>query len=169
MSIPTVWSPTKNVRWKFESPGGGNSSPVTWGTRLFFTSAASAGGNAKETFVTALDTATGKELWRTVMPILDLPARTPSPENGWASPTPACNDRFVVVAFATGTIACLDHEGKLLWSHNLGPLEHLWGLAASPIVNNKHAFYLVDQGSLCPRPSYLVALDLVGGAMGWRK
>jgi outer membrane protein assembly factor BamB len=73
-----------------------------------------------------------------------------------------------VVAFATGTLACLDHEGSVLWKHDLGPLEHLWGLAASPVLDASRVYYPVDQGSLCRYPSYLTAIDRVSGKTAWR-
>ena len=38
-AVPTEWSATKNVAWKTEIPGKGNSSPVIWGDRIFVTTA----------------------------------------------------------------------------------------------------------------------------------
>jgi len=99
---------------------------------------------------------------------LSLPGKPPSSETGWASPRPACDSRHVVVVFATGTIACLDHDGTLRWSQDLGPLEHLWGLAASPVLDASRVYYPVDQGSLCRQPSYLTAIDLRSGHTAWR-
>ena len=34
---PDAWSATRNVRWKVEVPGRGNSSPIVWGDRIFLT------------------------------------------------------------------------------------------------------------------------------------
>jgi outer membrane protein assembly factor BamB len=65
-------------------------------------------------------------------------------------------------------MACLGHDGKLLWTHDLGPLEHLWGLAASPVLDGSRVYYAVDQGSLCRHPSYLTAINLVSGKTIWR-
>src|SRR5882672_1555945 len=167
-SIPEIWSPSSHVAWKYEIEGSGNSAPVIWGNRLFVTSAKIDHGTVDETFVIALERASGKQLWRTPIPVLRLPGKQPSRENGWATPTPACDSRRVVVVFATGTMACLGHDGDLLWTHDLGPLEHLWGLAASPVLDGTHVYYAVDQGSLCRHPSYLAAIDLVSGKTVWR-
>src|SRR5438552_7661075 len=167
-AIPTSWSTRSHVAWKAEVEGAGNSSPVIWENKLFITSATTAGGRADETFVAALDRVTGKQLWRAKVPILSLPAKVPSPENGWATPTPACDSQRVVAVFATGTLACLDHQGQLLWTHDLGPLAHLWGLAASPVLDARCVYYAVDQGSLCPHPSYLIALERASGRTVWR-
>ena len=37
--VPAEWSATKNIAWKVEIPGKGNSSPVIWGDRIFITTA----------------------------------------------------------------------------------------------------------------------------------
>jgi outer membrane protein assembly factor BamB len=167
-SIPLVWSANSHIAWKTEIEGGGNSSPVIWGDKLFLTSATLERGQPKETFVIALDRASGKQLWRTQIPIMSLPGKSPSSENGWASPTPACDRNHLVVVFATGTIACLDHDGTVHWSQDLGPLEHLWGLAASPVLDASRVYYAVDQGSLCGQPSYFTAINLRSGHTAWR-
>src|SRR5262249_51347964 len=36
---PTVWSNTKNIRWKVALPGKGHSTPIVWGDRIFVTTA----------------------------------------------------------------------------------------------------------------------------------
>src|SRR5918997_5052085 len=36
---PTVWSDTKNIKWKTQIPGRGFSTPVIWGERIFLTTA----------------------------------------------------------------------------------------------------------------------------------
>jgi outer membrane protein assembly factor BamB len=167
-SIPESWSPSSHIAWKREIEGEGNSAPIIWGDKLFVTGAKTDHSSVDETFVIALERASGKQLWRTPIPILRLPAKQPSPENGWATPTPACDSKRIVVVFATGTMACVDHEGNLLWTRDLGPLEHLWGLAASPIIDASRVYYAVDQGSLCRHPSYLAAIDLVSGKTVWQ-
>jgi hypothetical protein len=167
-SIPLVWSTDSNILWKAEVEGGGNSSPVIWGDKLFLTSATIEGGGVKETAVMALERRSGKRLWRTSIPIMSLPGKTPSSENGWATPTPACDSTNLVVVFATGTIACLDHDGRLRWNQDLGPLQHLWGLAASPVLDASHVYYSVDQGSLCGQPSHLTAIDVRSGQTACR-
>src|SRR6185503_17246233 len=101
---------------KCEIKGGGNSAPVIWENKLFVTGAKTDDSTVEETFVIALERASGKQLWRTPSPILRLPAKQPSRENGWATPTPACDSKRIVVVFATGTMACLGHDGNLLWT-----------------------------------------------------
>ena len=58
-TIPVQWSDA-DIRWKVSLPGGGHSSPVVWGDRVFVTS-------AEEKSLTGtllcVDAAAGKELW----------------------------------------------------------------------------------------------------------
>ncbi|MCP4708002.1 MAG: PQQ-binding-like beta-propeller repeat protein [Planctomycetes bacterium] len=36
---PLTWSATENIKWKYELPGSGDSSPVIWGDQIFFLTA----------------------------------------------------------------------------------------------------------------------------------
>ncbi|MCA9133852.1 MAG: PQQ-binding-like beta-propeller repeat protein [Planctomycetales bacterium] len=60
--LPLQWSPAKNIAWRSELPGHGQSSPVVWGPRLFVTSVS---GEQKDTYhILCLDLLDGRELWR---------------------------------------------------------------------------------------------------------
>ena len=80
------WSETKNIAWKVPAPGGGHSSPVIADGRIFLSAEVPIGkavtpvfdeapgshdnvgvDRSHEFFVTALDLASGKSLWRTVV------------------------------------------------------------------------------------------------------
>lgn len=82
----------------------------------------------------ALDTASGKELWKT---------RTgPAYQNDQGSgprSTPTVEGKRVYVQSASGPLVCLDSEnGKILWQHDLlkefGGKNIEWGLSASPAI-----------------------------------
>ena len=80
-SPPVHWSETNNVRWKITIPGLAHSSPVSWGDRIYVTTAVSADPNSvlqyplkgeldrrtdvsKHQFrVLAIDSANGKVVW----------------------------------------------------------------------------------------------------------
>lgn len=55
-NLPVKWS-AKDVAWKTQLPGSGQSSPVIWGERVFLTSALDQG---KERVVLCLDRKTGQ-------------------------------------------------------------------------------------------------------------
>jgi hypothetical protein len=60
--LPLHWSPKKNVAWRIELPGYGQSAPVVWKQRIFITAIA---GDEKETcIVAAFDANAGTPLWK---------------------------------------------------------------------------------------------------------
>src|SRR5947209_6140926 len=87
-SLPSEWSPTKNVTWKQAIPGSGWSSPIVCGGRLFLTTGVPAASNSKAEVslrVLALEVGTGKIVWDKEV------FRQPTPriqnKNSHASPT----------------------------------------------------------------------------------
>src|ERR1700722_18709351 len=38
-TVPLTWSEKENLIWKTPLPGGGNSTPIVWGDRIFLTTA----------------------------------------------------------------------------------------------------------------------------------
>jgi outer membrane protein assembly factor BamB len=156
------------VIWKAGAVGAGNSSPVVWGDRVVLTAADGSPDSLRRALVMAFDRASGRPAWRTAVPAPRRPAKPPSGNNGWATPTPACNGRRLVAVFATGTVACLGLNGALAWTHDLGPIDHLWGLAASPAIDDRRAYVAVDQGKESSAPSFVIAIDLASGAPAWR-
>jgi len=156
------------VLWKAEVDGWGNASPVVWGDRVFIASAVGGPASLRRTLVSAVDRADGRLVWTAVVPVLRRPLRPPAEQNGWATPTPACNGRRLAVLFGTGTLACLGLNGAVAWTLDLGPIDHLWGLAASPAMDDRRVYVAVDQGRESSAPSFVAAIDLVTGVPAWR-
>ncbi|NBY01203.1 MAG: hypothetical protein EBQ87_04360 [Planctomycetes bacterium] len=42
-NLPSKWSATENIAWKFDIPGRGWSSPIVWGDHIFLTSVINSG------------------------------------------------------------------------------------------------------------------------------
>ena len=61
-SLPLAWSPERNVAWKAELPGYGQSSPVVWGDKVFLTSVE--GPQKDRCLVLAFDLKSGERLWK---------------------------------------------------------------------------------------------------------
>src|SRR5262245_58363162 len=59
--VPTRWSATELVRWKLPLPEPGNSTPITWGDRIFLTQALNKGRERQTWCVARMD---GKVLWK---------------------------------------------------------------------------------------------------------
>jgi outer membrane protein assembly factor BamB len=122
----------KNIEWKIEVPKSGQSSPVVWDDKLFLT-----GAEEKVCEVYCFDKKTGEILWTgtasgmpgepEVLPEMDQDA-------GLATSTVAVNEKVVCAVFANGNLVCFDHDGKLLWSKNIGLPENIYGYSSSLII-----------------------------------
>jgi outer membrane protein assembly factor BamB len=159
---PTDWDgPSgRNILWKAAVLRPGRNSPVVWGQRVFLSGADE---SAREVF--CWETSTGKLLWRTSIESAGDPSRPPrvSESTGYAAPTMAVNGKAAFVIFATGDLAALDFDGRILWAKNLGAPAQNYGYAsslalygASIIVQQDH-----DEGGR------LLALNAEDGSVAW--
>ena len=153
---PTDFSPTTNVAWKTAVPFG-QSSPVIAGTRLYVT-----GIEGDDLLTIAMDAGTGKALWRHAVRRDRTTAMYKA--NDPASPTPAADDRGVVSFFADFGLVAYGTDGRVLWSHRMGPFHNFYGMSASPIIADDTVVQLIDQ----LQGSYLIALDRATGGVRWK-
>lgn len=147
--------------WKAELPGRGCSTPIVWGDKIFVTSPI-----GDEDGLLAFD-AKGKELWRKT-----FGAGTPGRGQrvGSSSNSSPITDGNVVVAyFKSGTVACLDFDGKQLWQIDLQELYGKdalgWDQGTSPIFAAGKVVVAVMQTN---GESYLVSLDPKTGKEVWK-
>ena len=159
--LPLQWT-LKDCLWRVELPGGGHSSPVIWGDRLFITSAVEKDGLR---FISCLRTADGRLIWRR-----EFPLRTyqKSPNNSYASATPALDADHVYLTLSTPEqylVLALKHsDGSEVWRHDLGPFDGEHGYGASPIVVDRLVILTNEQNG----PSSVVALDVASGTQRWK-
>jgi len=141
--VPTEFGPNQNLAWKTRLPGGGGSSPVIWGDRVFLTSytgyavpgEASGSLDQLERHVLCLDRTSGEILWDKT-----VPSRLPEEENireshGYASNTPAVDAERVYAFFGKSGVFAFDHQGNQLWHTNVGDGLNGWGSGASPVLH----------------------------------
>lgn len=160
--IPTEFSPAKNVRWKVEIPGVGNSSPVIWGDRLFLESSST---DNKERLLLCLKTSDGSPVWSKTVP--GSRAKTHR-LNTHASATPATDGERVYASFWDGknlSLYAYDFQGALVWQRDLGPYKSQHGAGNSPIVYGGKVFFLNDQDGAAA----MLAFDAKTGEPAWRK
>lgn len=147
--------------WKAELPGRGCSTPIVWGEKLFVTSPI-----GDEDGLLAFD-AKGKELWRKT-----FGAGTPGRGQRVGSSTnssPITDGNVVVAYFKSGTVVCVDLDGKPLWQINLQKLYGKdglwWDQGTSPVFAAGNVVVAVMQTN---GESYLVSLDPKTGKEVWK-
>lgn len=182
-SLPDTWSTTQNVHWKTDIPGSGWSSPVVWGDRIFVTSVVAEGetekprkglyfGGERKTpdkphrwMVYCVDLKTGKVRWEREAH-RGIPSFSRHLKNTFASETPVTDGERIYAHFGNVGIFCYDMNGKLVWSHPLGPFNTRfgWGTAASPALHSDRLYVVSDTES----KSFMLALDKKTGQQAWR-
>jgi outer membrane protein assembly factor BamB len=183
-NLPDAWSATRNVVWKTEIPGGGWSSPVVWGDRIFLTSVISTtapeapkkglyfGGNREgiptdehRWMVYALDWKTGKIVWEREVH-RGVPATSHHLKNTYASETPVTDGERVYAYFGNLGLFVFDMEGKPVWSQPWGPFRtrYGWGTASSPVLYKDRIYVVNDNDDR----SFLAVLDKRTGKQIWR-
>jgi outer membrane protein assembly factor BamB len=157
---PVQFSDKDGVAWSVELPGRGTSTPAVWGDRIVVTC-----GIDDRDGVICYDTK-GKELWRLQFGV-ERPGRNHHATG--SNPSPVTDGEHLVVYFKSGTLVCLDLNGKEKWKTNLqekyGKDTLWWDLGTSPVFVGGRVIVAVFQGG----DSYLVAFDLKSGDVAWKQ
>jgi outer membrane protein assembly factor BamB len=190
-AVPTTWTPTSNVLWKTPLPGGGMSSPIVWGDRIYLTVVVegeaipgqravkhrygkeedwvhpdSVAADRRHTFkVIALEASSGRILWdRTAYegPVFDARHRRSS----FAGPTPVTDGTMVYAYFGPEGLYAYDAKGTLAWkAEEKFPTLGL-GTGTSPILYENLVIIQRDEHN--GERSALVAYDKASGKEVWR-
>jgi outer membrane protein assembly factor BamB len=175
-NVPLTWSETKNLLWKTDLPGRGNSSPIVWGDHIFLTAASP---NGDERYVLCVQATDGKILWKQLASKGAGPGKTHE-WNGYASASCVTDGSRVYAFFGTPGLFCYDFQGNLVWKHDFGIFtsERGWGTAASPFLFEDLVIQNCDNDgpqALPPghkpeeaAPMALVALDKKTGEVRWQ-
>ena len=191
-SLPMEWSETKNIAWKTELPGRGNSQPVIWGNKIFLTAEEDTGdapSNYKppvhhingEVFlhpdsvgvnklhrlsVIALDKGSGKILWKKAAyegTVSDYRHK----KGSYASPTPIVDGKTVFAYFGNEGLFAFDFDGKHLWSYQTEKVKTLgMGPGTSPAMNGNLLFLQSDDSE--HTGSTISAIDKRTGKRVWK-
>jgi len=156
-TIPVKWSDT-DYNWKVKLPGGGHSSPVLWGGRIFL-SAADAGNFS----VLGLNERDGRLLWKKDYPHGEYELHKFS---SFASATCAVDDERVYFTRQNGGeifLCALTHDGRPAWELPLGAFESQHGSGHSPIVHGELVIVANDQ----IREGAIVAVERQTGKPVW--
>jgi len=129
-TIPVKWT-EKDYNWKVNLPGGGHSSPVLWGEKLFVTSGDQQTGNS---LLLALNASDGTVLWQKEYAISKY---RPNKLNSFATATPAVDAEHVYVLRTNPEqtiLAALNHDGAEIWKRTFEGVLCQHGAGTSPIV-----------------------------------
>jgi outer membrane protein assembly factor BamB len=163
-TIPVKWT-EKDYNWKIKLPGGGHSSPVLWGEKLFITS-----GDQKTThsIIIALNALDGKELWQKEYV---LSKYRPNRLNSFATATPAVDAEHVYVLFTSPeetTLAALDHAGMEIWSRKFEGVHCQHGAGSSPIIIDEIVVFTHEhEGDGTDAKSAWIAVNRKTGKTHW--
>ena len=171
VALPTTWNPTKNVVWKSAIPGGGWSSPVVAGDRIFLTSAVPVGAEDLPTSdrslrVIALNATDGKIIWNEEV-FFQKAADAPKihKKNSHASPTIVAADGQLIAHFGHMGTACLDSgSGSVLWRNSEFSYVPVHGNGGSPEVVDDLVIFNADAAT---NPA-VIALDRKSGQLRWK-
>jgi outer membrane protein assembly factor BamB len=165
-SVPTTWSNDENLLWKVDLPGGGSSSPIIVGDRVFLTCYVSSPSPERQ--VLCFDRQSGKSQWRKSFPVnyREDPLQGYITEHGYASNTPVSDGKFVYVFFGKGGVHCLDLAGQVIWSVEVGKesSNRQWGSAASLILYENSVIVNAAEESKA-----IISLDKATGKELWRQ
>ena len=160
VTFPATWTDA-DYAWKVTLEGGGHSSPVVWGDRVFVTSGDQQ--TAARTII-CLKADDGSILWTKTY--TGSPCRQNS-LNAYAATTPALDAGRLYLSWATPEqyiVVALTHAGEQVWFRDLGPWKSQHGYGGSPVVVGDTVILTNDQLG----PSYIVALDGATGEVRWK-
>jgi outer membrane protein assembly factor BamB len=148
--------------WKAENLGGGYSTPVVVGDRLYMLTSK----GLEDELLLALDVATGKQLWSRRIGKVGKPDQNPNYPGARSTPTVDGNHLYALGS--DGDLVCLDrHAGAILWQINVrsefAGKSGEWAYAESPLIDGD-ALICAPGGS----EATLVCLDKNTGDVIWR-
>jgi outer membrane protein assembly factor BamB len=184
----TAWNlaAASGLLWRAEIPGLGHSSPVIWGNRIFVATAVRLSGKAplrigyygdtkaaedndeQHWRILCFDKKSGRRLWeRTVR--ASKPAAARHEKATHANTTISTDGKRLIAFFGSEGLYCLDLNGKLLWSKDLGVINISkygigWGYGSSPALYRDRIVLLCDD----PKNPFIAAFQTVDGRELWR-
>jgi len=159
--LPESWSKTDQVAWVADLPGQSAATPVIVGDRIFVSSNPKKG---QDLLGLCLEAKTGKILWQE-----KLGSGKGGKRNTPASCSPVADNKRAYFLYASGDLAAVTNEGKVVWSRNIakeyGRFRIMWTYASSPLLFEGKLFVPVIHRA----SSYLLAVDPETGKTIWKQ
>ncbi|MCH2540593.1 MAG: PQQ-binding-like beta-propeller repeat protein, partial [Anaerolineales bacterium] len=186
LTHPAQWSMKENLAWIQSIPGGGWSSPIIVGNRVFVTTTVDskntkplghAGGvrnmrgkKPTEPFdfqLICLSLQDGSVKWKISL-AREQPKYAIHPSNTYATESPATDGKHVFCYFAAiGKVASVDLEGKLVWDVNLGAFQSGTGFGTGSSLTRRDGNLYIQCDN--DKNSFVVALDAATGKEIWKR
>ncbi|HEX6987398.1 MAG TPA: PQQ-binding-like beta-propeller repeat protein, partial [Planctomycetaceae bacterium] len=164
-SPPVEWSAGKNVAWVADLPGEGYSQPVVVGDKVFVTG--SSGHEDDRLHVVCFDATDGSVRWHRQFWATGRTA-VYEPEMRVATPTPLATSDRVYALYSSNDLACLDHEGNLLWfrglTYDYPNATSSLGMASSPAIADGTLVCQLETDDA----SFAIGLDAETGENRWK-
>ncbi|MBL9190641.1 MAG: PQQ-binding-like beta-propeller repeat protein [Opitutaceae bacterium] len=159
---PIKWSETENVLWRTPVRGRGHGSPTVVGNRIYLATADHA---TQEQLVLALDRATGREVWATVVHRGGLETGGHRNSSQASASVVWDGDRLLINFLNAKAIhtTALDPAGKILWQTRVDSYVPHQGFGASPVVHESLVLVAADHRG----GGKLAALDRRTGQLVW--
>ncbi|MFH1716766.1 MAG: PQQ-binding-like beta-propeller repeat protein [Planctomycetota bacterium] len=164
-TVPVKWT-GKDYNWKVELPGGGHSSPVIWGEKVFVTCGGLDAGQG--TFL-ALRVSDGAVLWQKKY----SPATYRMNNlNSYATSTPAVDADCVYALWPSPEqtiLVALNHDGGEVWRQPFDGFHCQHGAGTSPVVvDDVVVFALEHEKTSGDAESLWIAVDKKTGRIRWK-
>ena len=162
-NLPLEWDGQKNVAWKKPMPGGW-SSPILYKGRLYLTASASAEDGEQKLRAICMSALDGEIIWNRA--VFDQAFNAPQihKKNSDASPTPFIDGDQLFVHFGHQGTACLDLDGKVLWTNRKLAYKPVHGNGGSPIIVDDKLIFSCDAA----KEPFVVALNRKTGKVAWK-
>ena len=178
---PIEWSESKNVKWKTELPGLGNSTPNVWGNKIILTSAVATGrkieprgkdtaGNPRpvefhQLLVLTYDLETGKEIWKTQVSEA-VPHSVHHPTGSFAAASTVTDGNKIIAFFGSLGLYGLDMDGNQLWKYELPVMQTManFGEGSSPVLHDNVVIIPWDSEG----QSFIAGVDASTGKEIWK-
>ncbi|WP_346856241.1 PQQ-binding-like beta-propeller repeat protein [uncultured Draconibacterium sp.] len=190
--LPETWDVKsgKNIAWKTEIPGMGNSCPIVWDNSVFVTTAVSEGDTGEvQTGIYGsiipvedssihnwnlycIEKSTGEIKWERTAHT-GVPEQKRHPMSSHANCTPATNGEYVVAFFGSEGLYCYNMEGELQWSKDFGVLKSTfflvadaeWEFSSSPLIHENVVIIQCD----VQENSFIAAYNIKTGEEIWKQ
>lgn len=158
--FPTTWNDSTNIAWKIEDPGQGWSSPVVFGSQVWYTTARR---ETREMRAICVDLDSGKKLHDLLIFQPEKLYRIHA-VNSYATPTPAIEEGYVYLHFGRYGTACLNSAtGETVWKRTDLQCEHIQGPGSSLFLYRDKLIVHLEGTDV----QHILALDKSNGETLW--